>query len=175
MASDWVGFTFPGIILDPGSLAGRDSSPNPHLGPEPSHLMSFAIFISDAANVFRVPDAATNASWAASCANLLSALTNGKPVFWAILAATCSEKSGWVFRPVPTAVPPSASSNRSCREASILRMSESNIETYPENSWPNVSGTASMRCVLPIFTILENSADLAERASLMCDTAGRSL
>ncbi len=66
IASDWVGLTFPGIILDPGSLAGKDSSPIPHRGPEPSHLMSFAIFINETARVFSAPDAETIASCAAN-------------------------------------------------------------------------------------------------------------
>ncbi len=137
--------------------------------------MSLAIFMRDAASVFRLPDAATNASWAASWANLLSALTNGRAVFSAILLATCSEKSGWVFRPVPTAVPPRANSKRSVSEFSILRISESSIETYPENSWPSVRGTASIKWVLPILTIEEKSSDLADSASLMWESAGRSL
>ena len=79
-----MGLTLPGMMLDPGSLAGSESSPKPHLGPEPNHLMSLAIFISEAASVFSAPDAATNASWAASCANLFSALTKGIPVFSAM-------------------------------------------------------------------------------------------
>ena len=29
IASDWVGFTFPGMIEDPGSFDGRTSSPRP--------------------------------------------------------------------------------------------------------------------------------------------------
>ena len=43
IASDCVGFTFPGMMLDPGSLAGSANSPKPQRGPEPSHLMSFAL------------------------------------------------------------------------------------------------------------------------------------
>ena len=174
IASDWVGLTFPGIILDPGSLAGKDSSPIPHLGPEPSHLMSFAIFINETARVFSAPDAETIASWAANWENLFSALMNGRPVCWEILVATFSEKSGWVFNPVPTAVPPNASSNRSANANSILRISASNMYTYPENSWPRVSGTASMRCVLPILTIEENSCALASKESLRWWTEGSS-
>ena len=61
-ASDWVGFTFPGIIEDPGSLAGRINSPIPLLGPEPNMRMSLPIFISDTATVFNAPCASTIAS-----------------------------------------------------------------------------------------------------------------
>jgi hypothetical protein len=46
IASHWVGLTLPGMIDDPGSLAGRTSSAKPVRGPEASHRMSFATFIS---------------------------------------------------------------------------------------------------------------------------------
>ena len=43
MASAWVGLTLPGMIDDPGSLAGKISSPIPVRGPEPSQRRSLAI------------------------------------------------------------------------------------------------------------------------------------
>jgi hypothetical protein len=52
----------------------------------------------------------TIASWAASASNLLGAVTKGRPVISAMLAATVSPQPGDVFSPVPTAVPPCASS-----------------------------------------------------------------
>lgn len=39
-ASHWVGLTFPGMMLLPGSFSGRFSSPSPQRGPEASHLMN---------------------------------------------------------------------------------------------------------------------------------------
>ena len=65
-ASDWVGLTFPGMMLLPGSLAGSDNSPIPQRGPEPSQRMSLAIFIKLAASVLSAPLAATIASCAAN-------------------------------------------------------------------------------------------------------------
>ena len=53
-ASDWVGFTLPGIMDEPGSLAGKVNSPYPALGPEPKNLISFAIFNKQAAVVLRL-------------------------------------------------------------------------------------------------------------------------
>ena len=79
MASHWVGLTLPGMIDDPGSLGGSTSSASPLRGPEPSHRMSSAIFVSDTARVRSVPLAWTRASWAARAANLLGAETKGKP------------------------------------------------------------------------------------------------
>ena len=72
--------------------------------------MSSAILVSDTARVRRAPWVKTSASWAARAANLLGAVTKGRPVMAAMAAATRSPNSGWVLRPVPTAVPPRASS-----------------------------------------------------------------
>jgi len=52
-ASIWVGFTFPGIIDDPGSLAGKISSPKPDLGPDAKNRISFIIFNNEIDKVFK--------------------------------------------------------------------------------------------------------------------------
>src|ERR1700689_1987778 len=80
MASHCVGFTLPGIMDDPGSFSGIDSSPNPHRGPEASQRMSFEIFMNDAASVSIAPCANTSSSCAESAANLLGCERNGNPV-----------------------------------------------------------------------------------------------
>jgi hypothetical protein len=110
MASLWVGFTLPGMIDEPGSFSGSRSSPSPARGPDASHRMSLAIFINDVASVLIAPCANTMPSCDASAANLFGADTNGKPVSSAIFAAVRSANSACVFSPVPTAVPPMASS-----------------------------------------------------------------
>ena len=109
-ASHWVGLTLPGMIDEPGSFSGRISSPSPQRGPEPSSRMSFAILNSDAATVFSEPEISTMASCAASASNLFGAVTKGRPVTSAIFAATSVSHPLAVLRPVPTAVPPWASS-----------------------------------------------------------------
>ena len=111
MASHWVGLTLPGMIDEPGSFGGSTSSPSPLRGPDPSQRMSSAILVSDTASVRRVALGCTRASWAASAANLLGAETNGSPVMCGDVAPPReSPNSGWALRPVPTAVPPRASS-----------------------------------------------------------------
>ena len=110
--SHWVGLTFPGMMELPGSFSGMMSSPIPLLGPEASQRTSFAIFMREAASVFNAPCALTSASHAAIASNLLGAVTNGSLVRRASSPATRSANRGWVFSPVPTAVPPSASSQR---------------------------------------------------------------
>ena len=72
-ASHWVGLTLPGMIEEPGSFSGSDSSPRPERGPEPSRRMSLAILNSDAATVLIAPWLITMASCAASASNLLGA------------------------------------------------------------------------------------------------------
>ena len=68
------------MIDEPGSFSGSDSSPSPERGPLPSQRMSLAIFVRLTASVARAPLAKTTASWAARAANLLGALTKGRPV-----------------------------------------------------------------------------------------------
>src|SRR5436190_20673086 len=77
MASDWVGFTLPGMIELPGSFSGIAISPIPQRGPEASHRTSLAILFREAATVFRAPWAWTTASLEARASNLLGAVTNG--------------------------------------------------------------------------------------------------
>src|ERR1700683_4682599 len=71
IASHCVGLTLPGMIDDPGSFSGIDSSPRPQRGPEANQRISFEIFISDAASVCIAPCANTISSWAERAANLL--------------------------------------------------------------------------------------------------------
>ncbi len=111
-ASDCVGLTLPGMIEEPGSFSGIRISARPERGPDASQRTSFAIFMRAAASVLMAPCAATIASCAASASNLLGADVKGIPVSFAISAATFSPKPAGAFRPVPTAVPPSASSCR---------------------------------------------------------------
>src|SRR5579875_4014222 len=99
MASDWVGFTFPGIIDEPGSFSGRDNSARPQRGPEPIQRISLAIFMSEHAKVFSAPETITKASWAASAANLFEAAVKRRPVSCAIRDAHRSANSGWVLSP----------------------------------------------------------------------------
>ncbi len=66
-----------------------------------------------AASVFRAPWAWTSASCAASASNLFGAETKGRPVALGELGGDARRRTpGGAFRPVPTAVPPSASSRR---------------------------------------------------------------
>src|ERR1035437_8385187 len=79
IASHCVGLTLPGMIDDPGSFSGIDSSPSPHRGPEASQRISLEIFINDAAKVSIAPCANTISSCAESPANLLGCERRGSP------------------------------------------------------------------------------------------------
>src|SRR5206468_2196041 len=79
-------------------------------GPEPSHRMSLAIFIRLTATVRSAPLASTSASWAAWASKWFFASCNGQRVSRASNTITRLANSGWAFKPVPTAVPPKASS-----------------------------------------------------------------
>ena len=79
-ASHCVGFTFPGIIDDPGSFAGSIISPIPDLGPEPSQRISFAILNKELAITFSAPDNSIILSCPPRASNLLSAVRKFKLV-----------------------------------------------------------------------------------------------
>src|SRR5439155_23206827 len=78
IASAAVGFTLPGMIEDPGSFSGIESSPRPQRGAEASQRMSFEIFMNEAARVSSAPCAKTISSCAESAANLLPCDRKGK-------------------------------------------------------------------------------------------------
>src|SRR5260221_3179758 len=61
-ASDWVGFTLPGMIDEPGSFSGSISSPRPQRGPEPIQRISFAILNSVQPSRFIALEHVTQAS-----------------------------------------------------------------------------------------------------------------
>ena len=75
-ASHCVGFTLPGMMEEPGSLAGRITSPKPQRGPEFSRRKSLAIFISETANRLTAPDISHSESWVAMASNLFGQLLN---------------------------------------------------------------------------------------------------
>ena len=105
-ASIWVGFTFPGIIDEPGSLAGMFISPNPDLGPDERKRKSFRILNNEMAREFKELEKLTNESWFAIASNLFIA---GLYLFVVILFR-CLQKILSKFLgaliPDPTAVPP---------------------------------------------------------------------
>ena len=61
-ASHCVGLTLPGMMDEPGSLAGMAISPSPVRGPEASQRTSFAIFIMSHASALTAPCANTSSS-----------------------------------------------------------------------------------------------------------------
>jgi len=64
------------MIEEPGSFSGRRNSPNPHLGPHPKSLISFAILFREAASPLRAPEKLTIASLVCKASNLFGAVTN---------------------------------------------------------------------------------------------------
>src|ERR1700733_9569113 len=77
MASHWGGLTLPGMMDEPGSLAGSTSSLMPQRGPEASQRMSLATFIRQTARPRRPAEALTIASRLPWAANLFAAVVYG--------------------------------------------------------------------------------------------------
>ena len=170
-ASHCVGLTLPGMMLDPGSLAGRLSSTG-HAGSASEKSDVVADLQDGQGDGLEGP-----ASWA--CASW----QRGLKLVWRGHEGQASELRHMachglgvlgVFNPVPTAAP-SARSYRSSRACWLLFRDMSTWCTYPENSWARVSGVASIRWVLPILMILLNSSCFLARCPLRYDREGRSL
>ena len=74
--------------------------------------------------------------------------------------------------PVPTAVPPSGSSRTRGRTPSSRSAARTSVAAYPPNSWPSITGVASIRWVRPDFTTSPNSSALAARLARSRSSAG---
>ena len=107
-----TGFTFPGMLEEPGWTGGNFSSPRPQRGPEPSQRTSLAIFVSAEEAAPSAPPKKTQASRPPICSKKFRAGRTGIPVFFARWPIAISWNFSWRPIPVPTAVPPSATSRR---------------------------------------------------------------
>ena len=174
-ASHWVGLTLPGMMDEPGSFSGMKISPRPSRGPEASQRTSFAIFIISAASAFKAPCAKTISSLLVSAWNLFSAVLKSLPVSFAISAATAVSKPFGVLRPVPTAVPPSASSFRGFTARSSSSLSRSRLDLQPEISCGKEMGVASCRCVRPDLTMPAFSSSRRQNVAVSVSMAGMTL
>ena len=108
-----TGLTLPGMIEEPGCTAGSSISPMPARGPEPSQRMSLAIFSRQTAMVFSAPLAATTPSIGDLGLEVVGGLAQLEAGPLGEQRADAAANSGWVLMPVPTAVPPSATSRSS--------------------------------------------------------------
>ena len=125
--SQITGFTFPGMIEEPFCSSGSSSSPIPARGPEPIRAMSPAILVSETATTRSAPESSTSASRLACASNASSgAAICFRPVSLRSRARTFSANRGWVFRPVPVAVPPSGICP-TCTSAALTRSDPSAI------------------------------------------------
>ena len=172
--SHWVGLTLPGMIELPGSFAGIVISPSPQRGPEASQRTSFAIFIMLAASPLSAPWAKTTASLLVSAWNLFDAVTKGLPVSSLAARATATSNPFGALSPVPTAVPPRASSWRKGREACSCFFDCSSISSQPLISCMKEMGTASCRCVRPVLTMPSFSAMRRRKVAARRSIAGNS-
>ncbi len=78
-----TGFTFPGIIEEPGCTGGKTISLNPVVGPEARSRKSFAMRISSKANSLSPLETVWAALWLCSASKLFDAVLSGKPVSFA--------------------------------------------------------------------------------------------
>jgi hypothetical protein len=170
--SGMTGLTLPGMIDEPFCSSGRKSSPRPARGPEPIHARSLAIFVSETATTLSIPDSSTSASRLPWASNGSSGALISRPVFWLSWDRTRSANSAWVFSPVPVAVPPSGIWPTWGSALRTRRAPRRSWAAYPANSWPSVTGTASIRWVRPDLTTSVNASALACSDASSASSAG---
>ena len=90
-----------------------------------------------------------------------------------ISCATLTSKPLGALSPVPTAVPPSASSRSPSSDKSSICRSFSSELLQPEISCENLIGVASCKCVRPDFTTPSFSASSLRSVAVSLSTAGR--
>ncbi len=78
--SGMTGFTFPGMMLEPGCIGGRLISARPQRGPEERSLRSLHIFESFTATRLRTPENMTKAPVSGVASTRFSASTTSSPV-----------------------------------------------------------------------------------------------
>ena len=160
-----TGFTLPGMIELPGCTSGSSISPIPPRGPEPSQRISLHIFIRLTATVFSEPLASTTLSRVLCAWKWFVVSRTSTPSTFESRTHTRPENSGCVLTPVPTAVPPRAtslSSRSACRSRSMPR---SICPACPRNSCPKRTGVASCKCVRPVLITGMNSSDFCRNPS----------
>ena len=114
-----TGFTFPGMMDEPGCIGGRLISPRPVLGPEERSLRSLAIRIRLTAVPFKAELSATKGSIFCMRSMRFLLLESSCSVSLASPSTIRSMKASSAFRPVPTAVPPIPSSRSPGSERSM--------------------------------------------------------
>ena len=127
-AATWVitslmtGLTLPGMIDEPGWRSGIWISARPPSGPEPIHRMSLAIFMRPQASPLSAPLIMTMSSRAPCASKWSSASRTSIFSRVARISQTCDANFGSELMPVPTAVPPIASSRSPVEARSICSM-----------------------------------------------------
>ena len=105
-----TGLTLPAIIDEPGCTGGSTISPKPVVGPDASNRKSFATLISSKANSLSPLETACTALLLWSASKEFLAAFNGNSVIFPSSLIAARLNRGCAFAPVPTAVPPSATS-----------------------------------------------------------------
>ncbi len=100
------------MMEEPGWVAGRRNSPSPRRGPEPSKRMSLAILMRLTATVLSAPEVSTTRVAAALGFEVIGGLAERQAGFGGDARDGAPGEFRVVLMPVPTAVPPRASSPR---------------------------------------------------------------
>ena len=112
--------------------------------------------------VFATPLAATRPSRAPCASKWLRASVSGRPMSWRSVADHRGGEAGGRVEPGADR----GAAERQLADAGSDRVATARCRSrtgaaYPPNSWPSVTGVASIRCVRPLLTTSANSAAFA--------------
>ena len=148
--------TLPGIIDDPGCMAGRLISPKPQRGPEANRRKSLQILFIFTATRRIADEYPTMAEVSEVAPTKSSASLISQPVILRRASIHFSAYSGSAVIPVPIAVAPMLTVRKSCAAKSKFLISSRRMLAKPLNVCPKVIGTASSNWVRPILIICAN-------------------
>ena len=161
VASGSTGLTLPGMMLDPGWRSGRWISASPVVGPEDIQRRSLQILVRPTAKVRSTPLSSTSESRVPWASKWSRASVNGWPVS---AGERLDHRGGEAGRGVDAGADRGAA-ERQLADAGehrlrAARRRSGTVAAYPPNSWPSITGVASIRWVRPDFTTPANSVGL---------------
>ena len=156
----------PGIIEDPGCMAGRFISPNPQRGPDASRRRSLHILFIFTATLLIAEEYPTRQEVSEVAPTKSSDNLISQPVSSFKAFTHFSAYSGSAVIPVPMAVAPMLTVRNSSAAKFRFFISSCRMLANPLNVCPRVIGTASSNCVRPILMICLNSSALRRNASI---------
>ena len=153
------------MMLDPGCRSGRWISASPVVGPLPIQRRSLQILVRPTAIVRSTPLSSTSESRVPWASKWSRASVNSCPV---TVGEPLDDRGREARRRVDAGADRGAAQRQLAHPGEhgrrAARRRSASVAAYPPNSWPSMTGVASIRWVRPDFTTSANSSALARQA-----------